>query len=63
MFCEIDRFANMAEIDLSYALAEVVGPRYREAIERALEHTSRAEAYLKIVLAELDDAQDATEAA
>jgi hypothetical protein len=55
--------AQLAAINLHFALAEVTAAEDREAIARALDHLRQAEHALSILLVECEDGQDVEEAA
>ena len=55
--------AQLAAINLHFALAEVTSEVDREAIARALDHVRQAEHALSILLAECEDGQGMEEAA
>ena len=55
--------AQLAAINLYFALAEVTSVEDREAIARVLDHVRQAEHALCILLAECEDGQDIEEAA
>jgi hypothetical protein len=55
--------AELAAINLHYALADVTCAVNREAIARALDHVRQAEHALCILLAECEDGQGVEEAA